>query len=56
MAQDIGFTADFASERNTSRSINFLLAYFDANAHCGLITQSEIEAAMDYVCDNHEFE
>jgi len=37
-------------------SINFLLAYFDANAHCGFIEEMEIERAMLYICDHHDFD
>ncbi len=37
-------------------SINFLLAYFDANAHCGYITEQEIEVVMVHVCENEVFD
>jgi hypothetical protein len=42
-------------ESKVNYSINFLLVYFDANAHCGYLTEAEIEAAMDHVCQHHDF-
>ena len=37
-------------ESRLNYSLNFLLAYFDANVYCGFLTEKEAEDAMGIVC------
>ena len=43
-------------EAKSNFSINFLLAYLDANAECGYLSESEIEETMLKICESQRFE